>query len=93
MKILKPGRPQKGWSTEAVCTGRGNGGGGCSAKLLVEQADLFTTQSSARDEVTTYVTFQCCGCGVLTDLPDAAQPPHAVIRALPDHNAWKQGAR
>ena len=38
MKVLQPGRPQQGWSTEATCTGKGNGDGGCGARLLV---DLF----------------------------------------------------
>lgn len=40
MKVLRPGRKQKGWSTEAECTGLGNGGGGCGAKLLVEEDDV-----------------------------------------------------
>lgn len=68
MKVLEPGRPQKGWSTEATCTGAGNGKGGCGAKLLVEQTDLFRTASHARDETTCYITFRCPECGVNTDL-------------------------
>jgi hypothetical protein len=69
MKVLKPGRPQKGWSKESLCTGAGNGDGGCGALLLVEQADLFITTSShydgSNDE---FVTFKCGECGVLTDI-------------------------
>ena len=69
MKILKPGREQRGWSTEAHCTGRGNGNGGCEAFLLVEEGDLFRTTSSHYDGSNeTYVTFRCCACGVLSDL-------------------------
>ncbi len=74
MKVLKPGRQQKGWSTEAKCTGHGNGEGGCGAKLLVEQDDLFLTSSTVRDETDYFVTFKCCACGVLTDLPDGRVP-------------------
>lgn len=78
MKIIKPGRPQAGWSTEATCTGAGNGNGGCGAILLVEAADLFITQSHALHETDSYVTFKCTACGVLTDL---SNPPPAAWNA------------
>ncbi len=68
MKVLEKGRPQKGWAAEFVCTGKGNGNGGCNAKLLVEQTDLFKQFSHARDETTTYLSFQCCECGSKTDI-------------------------
>lgn len=68
MKVLSPGTGQKGWSVETFCTGNGNGGGGCGAKLLVEQGDLFRTSSSCRDETDNFDTFACPECGVLTDL-------------------------
>jgi hypothetical protein len=95
MKILEPGRPQKGWSTECVCTGNGNGHGGCGAKLLVEEADLFKTTSHCRDETDTYVTFRCAGCGVLTDLASDKRPPHHVFVKLPNQSVWEgiQAAR
>jgi hypothetical protein len=68
MKVLKKGRPQKGWSKEFLCTGDGNGGGGCGAKLLVEQADLYQTSHSDYGGDTDYfVTFCCPSCGVETD--------------------------
>ncbi len=67
MKVLKKGRPQKDWAAKFVCTGKGNDGGGCGAKLLVEQADLFKQYSQIRDETTTYLSFLCCECGVKTD--------------------------
>lgn len=74
MKIIKPGRPQTGYSIEQTCTGNGNGGGGCGAVLLVEAADLFVTQSHALGETDSFVSFRCSACGVLTDLksPTAA---------------------
>lgn len=68
MKVIKKGRKQKGWSKECTCTGDGNGGGGCGAVLLVEQADLFQTSSSVRDETDHFVTFKCPDCEVLTDI-------------------------
>lgn len=83
MKILKPGRDQRGWSTTAKCTGYGNGGGGCGAELLVEQPDLFRTFTHCRDATEEHVTFACGACGVPTDLAERAWPPHSVVQALP----------
>jgi len=71
MKVLEKGRPQKGWAGEFLCTGKGIGDGGCNAKLLVEQDDLFKTESHARDEITIYLTFKCPECGVLTDIDNS----------------------
>lgn len=68
MKVLKKGRKQKGYSKERTCTGSGNGGGGCRAKLLVEEDDLYQTSSSCRDETEYYVTFRCPECYVETDI-------------------------
>lgn len=69
MKVLKKGREQRGWSREVSCTGRGNGGGGCGARLLVEQNDVFLTHhhdyGGGHD---VFNTFQCPECGVLTDI-------------------------
>jgi len=70
MKVIKKGRPQKGWAKEFECTGAGNGYGGCCAILLVEQADVYTTESHARDETTTYNTFKCPECGTETDIAE-----------------------
>jgi len=68
MKILTPGRPQKGWAKEFTCTGAGNGGGGCGAHLLVEFGDLYKTYSSCMGESESHVTFACASCGVETDI-------------------------
>lgn len=73
MKVLRPGREQKGWSIETKCTGQGNGGGGCGAKLLVEQADVYLTHQHSMGETDTFATFTCAACGVETDLKD--MPP------------------
>lgn len=85
MKVLKKGRKQKGWSTEANCTGHGNGGGGCGAKLLIEESDLYFTFSHARDETERHVTFTCCECGVETDLRDV---PGQIQHRLPEKAGW-----
>ncbi len=69
MKVIKKGRPQKGWAEEFKCTGNGNGNGGCSAMLLVEEGDLYHTYSSHYDGSSeTYTTFRCVECGVQTDV-------------------------
>ncbi len=71
MKILKPGRSQKGWTKEFTCTGGGNGGGGCGALLLVGQDDIFRTSSSHYDGSTDhYQTFKCPACYVWTDITE-----------------------
>lgn len=70
MKVLKHGKQDGGWSKECHCTGAGNGNTGCGAKLLVELNDVFRTESHARDETTTYITFRCPECGTMTDLAD-----------------------
>lgn len=82
MKVIKKGRPQTGWAHEYVCTGEGNGNGGCGAELLVEQNDLFRTFSYAGDETTTYVTFRCCECRVITDIP-LKDVPSQILPTLP----------
>lgn len=68
MKVIAKGTGQKGWAKEYECTGKGNGLGGCGAKLLVEKADLFCTVSTALHETDYHVTFKCVECGVLTDI-------------------------
>ena len=79
MKVLKKGRPQKGWAGEYICTGSGNNGGGCGAKLLVEEGDVFQTQSSCLGETNHYITFRCPECNVLTDITNP--PSHLWDKA------------
>ena len=70
MKAIEKGTGQKGWAKEYKCTGSGNGGNGCGAKLLVEQDDLFETNSHHYDGSSeSYTTFRCCECGSQTDIP------------------------
>lgn len=69
MRVLKKGRPQRGWSKEFTCTGEGNGGGGCGAQLLVSETDLYQTVNCCYDGSKDYfTTFSCCACGVETDV-------------------------
>ena len=76
MKVLKKGRKQKGWASEMKCTGRGNGGGGCGALLLVEEEDVFLTHNSCMGESDYFFTFKCPECWVKTDIPDGTIPAH-----------------
>jgi predicted RNA-binding Zn-ribbon protein involved in translation (DUF1610 family) len=68
MKVLKKGRKQKGWAEEYNCTGKGNGHGGCGARLLIEQGDVYMTYSSDMYETESHHTFACPECGVETDI-------------------------
>jgi hypothetical protein len=71
MKVIKKGREQKGWSKEYKCTGKGNGGGGCGAILLVSEGDLYQTASHHYDGSSEYyTTFRCPCCSVQTDVED-----------------------
>lgn len=75
MRVISKGRTQSGWSKQYVCTGFGNGGGGCGAKLLVSETDLYKTSRTYIDGSSDhYTTFCCCECGVETDTSD--DPPH-----------------
>jgi hypothetical protein len=69
MKVIKKGRKQKGWSKEFKCTGKGNGGGGCGAILLVSKGDIYQTSSHHYDGSSDYYnTFTCPCCRVETDI-------------------------
>jgi hypothetical protein len=84
VKVLKSGNGQKEWSTKVTCTGEGNDGGGCGALLLVGRSDLYLTQSHARDETMSYVTFKCPECQVETDIEDGMQKvPYAIDLPTP----------
>ncbi len=75
MQVLKKGREQRGWSKEYTCTGKGNGGGGCGALLLVSEYDIYQTSSSDYGGGTDYYkTFSCSECGVETDIVDSSAP-------------------
>lgn len=84
MRVLKPGRDQRGWAKEFECTGKGNGDGGCGATLLVEEGDLFRTSSCHQGEVDHFTTFQCCACGVDTDI----DVPRHIADKAPTKQAW-----
>jgi hypothetical protein len=86
MKVLAKGNGAKAWSRKVTCTGIGNGGGGCGAKLLVEKPDLFHTYRSCLGETETFVTFECPECKVLTDI-DCDVPDG---RKLPSYPSWRR---
>lgn len=66
MRVLEKG---PGWNIEVKCTGAGNSGIGCGAKLLVERDDIYLTHSyDMVGDCTTYNTIRCPICGVETDI-------------------------
>jgi hypothetical protein len=69
MKVIKKGRPQKGWAAQFTCTGESDTGGGCGAVLLVEQDDIYTFMtggSYCENADETNYAFTCSECGVET---------------------------
>jgi hypothetical protein len=62
-----------------MCTGAGNGDGGCGAKLLVGREDIYLTHhydyGGGHD---IFYTFRCPECGAETDLEERKVP--AMIR-------------
>ena len=80
MKVVEPGNPH-GWSKVFKCTGSGNGGGGCGAKLEVTQDDLFPTSSRSYDGSSDdYVTFECCACKKWTDVSSIPSAVESIVR-------------
>lgn len=79
MKVLEKG---PGWSIKAICTGKGNGGCGCGAKLLVERDDIYLTHSydygGGHDM---FYTFKCPICSAETDL-DSSKVPGLIQKKL-----------
>lgn len=72
MKVLKPG---KGWNLEVTCTGKGNGDGGCGAKLLINKEDIYQTRSYDLDGFSDrYFTICCVQCGIETDIDEKLIP-------------------
>lgn len=72
MKVLEKG---PGWSIEQLCTGKGNGGGGCGSRLLVEKGDVYlTSHTDLAGETDYFYTFRCSECGVETDIQEKDLP-------------------
>lgn len=72
MKVLEIG---EGWSIKQICTGRGNGNGGCNSKLLVEKNDIYLTSHTDLSGDTDYFyTFRCPVCKIETDIPEKDVP-------------------
>ena len=72
MKVLEKG---PGWGIEVICSGKGNGGCGCGARLLVERGDIYLTHSydyGGGHEI--YYTIRCPECHVETDIDDNKIP-------------------
>lgn len=83
MKVIKAGRPQKGWAAEQTC--RGPTGAkppsGCGAKLFVEEADVIVRYvgGSFCENGDPVCCFKCPQCGQVTRIKP--QPPAEVLDA------------
>lgn len=67
MKILEKNKVRFG--IRQICTGQGNGGGGCGSELLVEKQDIYDTFSyDYIGDYERYKTFRCPLCGKETDI-------------------------
>lgn len=86
MKVLEKGNPN-GWEIERTCTGDGNGAGGCGAKLLVAEADIYLTKAHHMGETDYYYTFKCPECGVETDVAECAVPLRIKNKLMAAENA------
>ncbi|MDD2376934.1 MAG: hypothetical protein PHD15_05985 [Clostridia bacterium] len=84
MRVLEKGNPN-GWEKEVTCTGKGNGDGGCNARLMVAEADIFVTASHCRDEVDYYYTFLCSECNTKTDIPERDIPSRVRTKAMDEY--------
>lgn len=67
VKVIKKGRPQRGWAKQITCTGKGHGRGGCGAVLMVEESDLrrsVDARGRRETDEDVIVYFVCSECGV-----------------------------
>ena len=93
MKVLTPGDMRKTiWQQELPCTGRGHGGYGCGALLLVDELDVFTTGggvdiSGVGEDV--FLTIQCPLCGAFNNIsPVFAATVRSLRREFPSFRDW-----
>lgn len=85
MKVIEKG---PGWNIEQICTGNGNGGGGCNSRLLVEANDIYVTSSTdITGEVDYYYTFTCPVCGAETDISKSKIPANIKKLKLEVHRS------
>lgn len=76
MKVIKKGREQRGWAMEKICDGHGFGGGGCGARVLVEEDDVYATSRGDGEGGNEYFrTFRCCECGVQNNFKTSEASP------------------
>lgn len=88
MQVLEKGTPWT-YKLKMKCTGKGNGDGGCGAKLLVEPGDIFhTCHTDMAGDTDYYFTIRCPECAVLTDIPDRSMPNRIRKTDLPHYQEW-----
>lgn len=76
MKVIKKGSIKPTWKHRIICTGSGNGGGGCGANLEIHLEDVYMTRSYHYDGSSDgHYTIMCPVCKTETDIkapPDSA---------------------
>lgn len=64
MKVIKKGR-KGGRAWQLKCTGKGYGGGGCGALLLISKKDICNLNDHCNSP-----NFECPECHTATDVPE-----------------------
>ena len=93
MKVIEEGAGDNPVVGKFRCTGIGNGGGGCKAKLEVNLSDLRRYQGTDMygDPKPECFTFRCPTCHTLTDIKREKHPKGAQRdRVRPFTNKWKK---
>lgn len=69
MKVLEKGTIEPLWKERVICSGIGNGGGGCGANLEVHLEDVYKTTSYCYDGSSDdHNTIMCPVCNKETDI-------------------------
>jgi len=85
MKVIKRIGKQSGWSKLAICTGKGNGWGGCWSILRISRIDLYKTCYMFWGEVDKICTTFCCpNCETETNV----WVPDRINFGLPSRKDW-----
>ena len=88
MKVLKKAHE---WNLKLICTGKGNGDGGCKSLLLVEENDIYATAHvDYAGDIDYYFTVCCPVCGKETDISEERLPYSIRIKKLQEYREANQ---
>ena len=83
MIVLEADSPRPEWGMEVVCSGAGNGGGGCLTNLWVQGEDLFYSPTKIGRFMNGHLTIECSCCGTWTDIKAPKVPMDIAGNAKP----------